>query len=592
MLKRRDFLRNSLRTGPVLAAVVPSAFAGTPSRPSARATAAPREALLPLADPAAVTTLRDPRVKALAHAALDAARAAGAHYADVRITQTLRRSVGSTGEPGQYVTLGLSVRALVDGYWGWTATPVLSSDEAARVARRSTAFAQQSATRVRGSDVELDHQPVITDGDWMTPFKIDPFDLELTTLQDWMAGLMRHVEDVRIARRAPASLAWTPSTDRQGPSLSATFEKQERLFASTEGTLVTQTVILTTPNLSFSYGYDSYGNSRTLLPVPTFNTPIQAGWERIAELPIVTLLERAMDAADAAPPPPPVKPLEIGRYDVVFSAQAMAQLLDATFGQATRLNNALGYEAYAGGTSYLGPDPLSFLGTAVASPLVTITAERSNPIGVATVKWDEEGVVPRDFPLVRHGVLENYQTTRAQAEWLARWYQQRGEPVQSLGCAMAPTALEEPLQHIPNLVLQPGPSTATEVSLVEELEHGLHITTIPPSIPPDSTGPNRAATLGMDWQAVQGVLTPVLATVIRQGKPVSMTPTANPMAIVFNTTELWKHVQALGGASSLEYAGGFTSSVGDPVQMTPHSIGAVPARIVQLPVVDTARYTP
>jgi TldD protein len=539
-------------------------------------------------DPTQVTTLRDPRMKALAHAALDAARTAGARYADVRMTQTLSRSISDTGEPTQHVALGLNVRALVHGYWGWAATPVLSTDEAVRVARRATEFALRSATLVPGANVELDASPVIAGGDWSTPVKIDPFTLDLVDLQDWMYGMSHHLNDVRIAHGAPASVAWALSGDTCYVNFGAVFEKQERLFASTEGTLLTQTTILTTPNLRFPY---AKGTSPlplpTLLPFPTFNTPIQAGWERIAETPLASLMEQAMDRADAEPPPPPTKLLNIGRYDVVFSASAMAQLLNTTLGAATHFDSAIGEEAYAGYISYLGPDPLKFLGTQIASPLVNITAERSNPTGLATARWDEEGVATRDFPLVTQGVLENYQTTRAQAARLAPWYQKQGRPVQSLGCAMAPSALEETMQHTPNLVLQPGRGSETEASLVADLEYGIHVTAVQPPLRTN----NRPAGYGMilDWQYSHGYVTPLAAIEIRHGKPASATPFPNALAIMFRTDELWKNIQVLGGANSLEYAGGFTSSKGDPVQHTQHSIGAVPARIKQLTVVDTAR---
>jgi TldD protein len=396
--------------------------------------------------------------------------------------------------------------------------------------------------------------------------------------------MSRHLWDLRAARGAPSSIAWTPSADAWYISLGAGFHKEERLFASTEGTLLTQTIILTTPNLRFPYT-----NGTLLLPLPTFNTPIQAGWERLSETPMIPLLEKAMDQADTEPPPPPVKQIEIGRYDIVFSAAAMAQLLNATLAPATQLDSAMGYEAYTGNVSYLGPNPLTWLGTQVASPLVNITAERSNPTGVATVRWDDEGVTPRDFPLITNGVLQNYQTTRTQAVWLAPWYAKNGQPVQSLGCAMAPTALEEPMQHTPNLVLHPGPGSVTEASLLEDLEHGLHITAIPGLLTPSPRGPSAARWLGMDWQYLHGYLTPLIATEIRHGKPVATTPLANSLAIMFTTDELWKNIQKLGGANSMEYAGGFSSDKGDPNQRTQHSIGTVPAQIKGLAVIDTAR---
>jgi hypothetical protein len=93
----------------------------------------------------------------------------------------------------------------------------------------------------------------------------------------------------------------------------------------------------------------------------------------------------------------------------------------------------------------------------------------------------------------------------------------------------------------------------------------------------------------MDWQYLHGYLTPLYATEIRHGKPVATMPRSNALAMMFTTDELWKNIQVLGGASSMEYAGGFSSNKGDPNQGTQHSIGTVPARIKGLAVIDTAR---
>lgn len=533
--------------------------------------AKPQDAVI-VGDPA--ISVRDPRIKALAHQAVEAARAAGARYADVRVTQNLWRSISNRAGPSQSVRLGLGVRALANGTWGWAATPMISVEEAVRVAQLATAFANRTASRralrtVPEAQVDLGTIPVAT-GDWITPVKIDPFALNLEDLHDWLFGMVHQIVDLQHARKAPSSVAWQGMSNADFPLMSVDFQKQEWLFVSTEGAELTRTVILITPNLNF------------LLPTPTFNTPIQAGWEYLADMPWIRLMEQAMDREEAAPPPPPEKSIEIGRYDVVFSAAAMAQLLNSTLAVATHLDRAIGEEAYAGSISYLGPDPFAHLGTAVASPLVTITADRSNPIGTATVPWDEEGVVPRDFPLITKGVLQNYQTTRTQAARLAPWYQKRGEPVQSLGCAMAPSALEEPKQHTPNLMLHPGPGSDTEASLVQGLEHGLYITVVPPPSQQRQTG-YRPAPLRVDWQCLNGYISPLSAIEIRKGKPIASMPIGKGnRALFFRSDTFWKNIQVLGGSASMEYAGGFMSQKGDPAQFTMHSIGMVPARVKQL----------
>ena len=72
----------------------------------------------------------DPFVIELASEALNAARSAGASYADARVgryrrqlIQTRERQVSNVADEESY---GLGVRTLVDGCWGFAATSVMS----------------------------------------------------------------------------------------------------------------------------------------------------------------------------------------------------------------------------------------------------------------------------------------------------------------------------------------------------------------------------------------------------------------------------------------------------------------------------------
>jgi len=257
----------------------------------------------------------------------------------------------------------------------------------------------------------------------------------------------------------------------------------------------------------------------------------------------------------------------------------MATLLEATVAPATELDRALGYEANAGGTSYLGPDPLTYLGTQIAAPLITVTADRSAPKGLATIRWDDDGVVPEDFTLIKDGVLVDYQTTREQAAWLRPWYQQQGRSVRSHGCAAAADALTYPLQRTPNLTLQPGSAALGVDDLIADLDAGLVI---------DGTFPR------MDFQKLNGLsqfggdIGPVWE--VRHGQRVAQfDPRTVHMALQFHTPELWQNVQALGGPASLETNLEGYSSKGEPKSSTHYSLAAVPALIKQLAVIDPTK---
>jgi TldD protein len=456
----------------------------------------------------------------------------------------------------------MSVRALVNGYWGWAATPTLISPEAIRIGQLATQIATLSATRGKPRTVELRTIPVIRNGEWTTPVTTDPFTLPLVEVHDWLQALTGYVTELGTSRGQKASAG----SGFGARSIGVGFTKEERLFASTEGSITTQTVITTQPNIAFMY-------RNVPTDIPYYNFAVQAGWERLANMPLHDLIRQAMDRVDAmlAGPPLPVKPVEVGRYDLVLTADAMATILSDTLGPATELDRALGYEANMDGTSYLGPHPLNFLGTQVASPLVTVTADRSTRLGLATTKWDDEGIEPHDFTLIKSGTLVDYQTTREQAAWLESWYTKQGQPVRSHGCGAAPTALDVTMQHTPNLALQPGTTEQDVDDLVATLEHGLIIENLS----------NR-----MDFQCLNGLGLLAGVTEVRKGKRIARIGGAG---LLFRAPEFWKDVQALGGPKSSHWIGGFGSQKGNPRQSTPYSVAAVPAWVKEQAIIDPTR---
>ena len=503
--------------------------------------------------------LRDPKIKALAHDALDAARQAGARYADVRITYTKSRTYEGGGTPEERSFLGWSVRALVDGYWGWAARPDLTTEAGPWLGREAVRLARANAASGPPRTVELGTIPAVENGEWTSPIKIDPFEVPLQEITDWLDGLLSYFQ--RMANRA--------GENQPFGSYKVVFTKQERLFASTEGSLITQTVYNTAPSMSVRM----FGSLSGLEPAArAYNT--QVGWECLSDVQMDVYVEKAIDAAksERTGGKLPVKPFDVGRYDVILSASSMAAVLNKTLGYATELDRALGYEANAGGTSYLGPDPMTYLGTPIASPLVTVTANRTTPKELATVQWDDEGVRTEEFTLVKDGVLMDYQTTREQAAWLAPWYAKQGKAIRSHGCAAASSALEQPMQHQPNLMLHPGADELSVGDMVEGMAHGLLI---------------DFSNIRMDFQALNGIVYVDSAIEVRNGLQVAVR--RGKMALLFRAPEFWRDVIALGGPQTLEWMRNGESEKGEPSQTTQCSLAAVPAMIKQQTITDDVR---
>ena len=90
--------------------------------------------------------------RAVALAAIDAARAAGASYADTRVARVRTESLETRDRRVSSVesseTFGVGVRVLVDGAWGFAASRHVAVDEAAMLARAAAAQARANRRSV------------------------------------------------------------------------------------------------------------------------------------------------------------------------------------------------------------------------------------------------------------------------------------------------------------------------------------------------------------------------------------------------------------------------------------------------------------
>jgi TldD protein len=542
---RRDVMKSMAAAGAGMTAAQlmrPSALSALGmSPPFAR-----RRASVP--DPAILIDGTD--VHALAMRALDAAKLAGATYADVRITRQLTQGLtdGELLYANELIAVGVRVR--VDAGWGFAASPYWDADEMTTLARE--AVHQARANAASSAPTEWVPIPIAT-GSWATPVRVDPFvvsvEEKLDFLQNWCGMSSRY-------RACDASAT-------------AAFTREERAVATTDGAYFTQTLYQSSGNYSFTRS-TTEGRQRMSSATAAGLELTAAGWEIFAEADLPGQLPSLYAGADPLAPATPTKSGDVGRYDVVFDAATMASLLAQTIGVATQVDRALGLEANGGGTSYLGPDPLALLGTyQVAAPLVTVTANRSMPRGTGTVKWDDEGVVPDDFALVNDGVLVDYQTTREQAGWLAPWYQKRGRPVQSHGCAAAQDATCITMAHAPNLVLEPGRQDLQFTDLIADTKRGFAVV---------------GGSVGTDFQARTGTGRGTVREIVN-GRLGSI---VGGLTFSFSAPQLWKKVVALGGASSaMQFA--LTDAKGQPSQSTPHSVRAVPAKITDVDFIDQMR---
>lgn len=500
----------------------------------------------------------DPDLYALARHAVEVAVQAGATYADTRLTFKETCKLASVYRTFDHERiLGVGVRVLAQGHWGFMSSALWTSEEMERLARGAVAMARANAAIAKAPrTVELGTIPVVT-GEWTTPVVYDPFLVPPGEIRDML------YEPVDLA----ASYA-----DFYNVGASVEFTRLRKVFASSEGSSWTQTTYST--GGSFSVQVQKKPSSHLEANGQASATGVFAagrGWEHILE---AKLTEQVPGLVEEARASRHLDHLDVGRYDLVACATTMAQLAAASIGMASELDRALGYEANDSGTSYLD-DPLSMLGTyQMGAPALNVMANRSVPGGLGTVRWDDEAVVPDDFALVTNGILTDFQTTREQAAWLAPYYAKTNRPVRSHGCASSESALFQTIQSLPNVQLMPGAKEQSLEELIAGVDEGVAIV---------STNPRWA--VAMDQQQSSGTLRGTMRKISKGKLGPYLYSNCIPM---FRVPQLWKGLTALGGPASMEWSP-VQYYKGQPVQTLSSSAGGVPGRFSQVPFVDLFR---
>src|SRR4029077_6121692 len=116
-------------------------------------------------------------MKHVANWALNAAGSRGAMYADVRVIAQRSRALstknGKVGSASDSESVGMNVRVIVDGSWGFAASAELGRGAVEATAARAVEIAKASA-RVKREDVHLAPEKLQV-AEWTTPYQVDPF---------------------------------------------------------------------------------------------------------------------------------------------------------------------------------------------------------------------------------------------------------------------------------------------------------------------------------------------------------------------------------------------------------------------------------
>jgi TldD protein len=491
-------------------------------------------------------------LESLATRAIEAAKAAGATYADVRIAT--RQTVGVyepqplTFVTNMGVTFGYGVRALVNGGWGFVHANDPTADAIVNAARGAVQQARTNAEVVQGR-MELAPASVAM-GEWSVPVKIDPF---AVPIHDQMALVGSWGE---TARRVIGS----------GGGGSLTWNKESRVVANTEGTLVTQHFLRSRGGQN-AMSMRLRGQGGPMLSLPG-STASSGGYEAVTAPSVhdgmIALAEEVNRLALL-----PGTTLDVGRYPVVFDGTSTGMLLARTVGGALEMDRVLGEEADASGTSYLSPAP-EFLGVATFSPLLNVTANRALP-SVTSAKWDDEGVEIAPAVVIRDGKVVDYQTTRSHAPALREWYQRQSLPIVSRGCAVAAEVDSPVYARCNDLTIEPGKERASVDDLIRDMARGIYV--------------REAGYIATDQQLSSGSLSWGQFFEVERGKIVRR---LGGISLQFSTVPFWKAIAGLGDATTVQRGTGLTMK-GMPWFSADYQSSAPAAAFKAVDVIDIGR---
>jgi TldD protein len=467
----------------------------------------------------------------VAKEAVEAARAAGAHYADARFVHEDSESITVRNQEMEGIdratSEGVGVRVLVDGYWGFAATARPEGAEIARTAALAVEIARAAARLPREPVKLTDVEPVT--GTWASPFQDDPFNVSLEEKVALLMEATRRMQEVDGLAFAEGGID---------------LYRVRTSFASSEGSAIEQTV------LHSGAGLDATAISEGELQRRSYPNSFRghiaaAGWEHIAKLGLIEEAERtateAVELLSAADCPSEVTTL------VLDSGQMELQVHES-IGHAVELDRVLGMEESYAGSSFVSPGDRGKL--RYASDLVSITADATIPGGLGSFGWDDEGVPAQRVPIIVDGTFQDFISSRETAGAIGGT---------STGAMRADGWGNLPLIRMTNINIEPGEGSLADI--IGDTKDGIFMAT------------NQSWSI--DDKRVNFQFGCEIAWRIKAGKLTQMYRNPNYTGI---TTEFWRSCDAVGGREDWTLWGTPNCGKGQPAQTARVGHGTSPAR--------------
>ena len=475
-------------------------------------------------------------MKEIAQWALEVASLRGVSYADARVGDDRMRSLatknGKIGSASDAESLGIGVRVVADGAWGYAASDDLSRRAVEATAARAVDIAKASA-RVKLGDVRLAPEKAAV-AEWTTPIEIDPFTISIERNLDLLLTI-----DAELRSVAGVTLAET----------NMNFRREEQWFFSSQGADIHQTKYWT------GVGYAAHAFAGSEIQKRSYPNSFGGQWqsrgyELIHELKLRENARRvgeeavALLKADQGPE---------GVFDIILDGAQLGLQIHESVGHPIELDRVLGMEANFAGTSFLTLDKLRTL--RYGSELVNVVADArpEHGPGLGTFAYDDEGVPAQCTPIITQGLFTGYLSSRETAHTIGL--------NRSGGTLRAEGWNRLPIIRMTNVSILPGERPLTKEQLIESTDHGVYLET------------NRSWSI--DDKRYNFQFGTEIGWEIKNGKRIRMLKNPSYSGI---TTEFWNAMDAICSKEEWVLWGTPNCGKGQPQQVMGTGHGAAPAR--------------
>jgi len=502
--------------------------------------------------------------KSLADAAMSAATQAGASYCDVRIGRYVNQFITTRDLRVENIvnseSMGVGVRVIAGGSYGFASTNDLSVDAVVSMARQAVAIAKANA-KLQTEPLILAPVKGVGEVAWATPFT-----------KDWRTIPVKEKADMLIA------------ANKAGLEAGANFMQsnlfqvnQEKYFASTDGSYIDQDIHRLWAPMTATAVDKATNKFRTR---ESLSSPVGMGFEFFDVNPkdkvmaaggvaslykhSLDVIEEAREAGRQAREKLSAKSVEPGKYDLVLSPEHLFLTIHESVGHPTELDRVLGYEANYAGTSFATLEKWRSKNFKFGADRVNFFADKTTPGSLGAVGYDDEGVASKRWDIIKDGVLVNYQATRDQAHII--------DEKESHGCSYADSWSSVQFQRMPNVSLAPGKAQLTTDEMVKDVKKGIYIL--------------GRGSYSIDQQRYNFQFGGQLFFEIKNGKIIGP---VEDVAYQSNTQEFWNSCSAICDERDWRMGGSFFDGKGQPSQVSAVSHGSSTARFNGINVINTAR---